>query len=202
MAVIQISKIQVRRGLQENLPQLAAGELGYSTDQRRLWIGNGLTSAPDYAPEGGNTEILTIFSPTGAALSNIAVLEANVSALTNQVNSLIANSATSTFNVVLNDAQITFSNTAIIFFGNLTTNSGGGIVDYKISRGSNVRVGTLQISSAFNTVSYYEDSYQENIDIGVTLKPFTFGCNSVIQFTTTNTGVSANLTYYSPRSFI
>jgi hypothetical protein len=57
MAVIQISKIQVRRGLQENLPQLASGEMGWSVDDRRLWIGNGTLS--EGAPEEGNTEILT-----------------------------------------------------------------------------------------------------------------------------------------------
>lgn len=57
MAVIQISKIQVRRGLQENLPQLASGEMGWSIDERRLWIGNGTLT--EGAPEVGNTEILT-----------------------------------------------------------------------------------------------------------------------------------------------
>jgi hypothetical protein len=57
MAVIQISKIQVRRGLQENLPQLASGELGWSIDTQRLWIGNG--TLQEGAPEIGNTEILT-----------------------------------------------------------------------------------------------------------------------------------------------
>lgn len=57
MAVIQISKIQVRRGLQENLPQLASGEFGWSVDEGKLWIGNGTLS--EGAPEEGNTEILT-----------------------------------------------------------------------------------------------------------------------------------------------
>jgi len=57
MAVIQISKIQVRRGLQENLPQLGSGELGWSIDTQRLWIGNGTIS--EGAPEIGNTEIIT-----------------------------------------------------------------------------------------------------------------------------------------------
>lgn len=57
MAVIQISKIQVRRGLQENLPQLSSGEMGWSVDEQRLWIGNG--SLTEGAPAIGNTEILT-----------------------------------------------------------------------------------------------------------------------------------------------
>lgn len=57
MAVIQISKIQVRRGLEENLPQLAGGEFGWSVDTQRLYIGNGTVS--EGAPEVGNTEVVT-----------------------------------------------------------------------------------------------------------------------------------------------
>lgn len=60
MAIIQISRIQVRRGLQENLPQLASGEIGWSIDERRLFIGNGTHA--EGAPILGNTELLTEFS--------------------------------------------------------------------------------------------------------------------------------------------
>ena len=60
MAIVQISKIQHRKGLQENLPQLAGGELGWAQDQRRLYIGNG--TLVDGAPVIGNTEVLTEFS--------------------------------------------------------------------------------------------------------------------------------------------
>jgi len=35
-----ISRIQVRRGLLQDLPLLEIGELAYATDQRRLFIGN------------------------------------------------------------------------------------------------------------------------------------------------------------------
>jgi hypothetical protein len=57
MAVTQKSKIQVRRGRRENLPQLAAGELGWAIDTQQLYIGNGTFT--DGAPAEGNTEILT-----------------------------------------------------------------------------------------------------------------------------------------------
>lgn len=59
MAVIQISKIQVRRGqtAQTNFPQLASGEFGWSIDQQELYIGNG--SVAEGAPAVGNTKILT-----------------------------------------------------------------------------------------------------------------------------------------------
>lgn len=60
MAILQISRIQHRRGLIENLPQLASGELGWAIDERRLFIGNG--SLEEGAPTLGNTEILTEYS--------------------------------------------------------------------------------------------------------------------------------------------
>lgn len=60
MAVVQISRIQVRRG-QKNagsgLPQLASGELGWAIDTRELYIGNG--SVAEGSPAVGNTKILT-----------------------------------------------------------------------------------------------------------------------------------------------
>ena len=60
MAIVQISRITNRKGLQENLPQLAGAELGWSIDSRRLFIGNG--TLQEGAPVIGNTEILTEFS--------------------------------------------------------------------------------------------------------------------------------------------
>jgi len=57
MAVVQISRIQHRRGLQENLPQLSSAELGWSIDSQELYIGNG--TIDEGAPEVGNTRILT-----------------------------------------------------------------------------------------------------------------------------------------------
>ena len=60
MAIVQISQITNRKGLQIDLPQLAGAELGWSTDTRQLYIGNG--TIEDGAPVIGNTEILTEFS--------------------------------------------------------------------------------------------------------------------------------------------
>lgn len=57
MAIIQISRIQHRRGLQENLPQLASAEFGWAFDSRKLYIGNG--TIDEGAPSVGVTEILT-----------------------------------------------------------------------------------------------------------------------------------------------
>lgn len=55
MSITQISRITHRKGVNENLPQLAVGELGWSVDTRQLYIGNGGDSAPTVE----NIEILT-----------------------------------------------------------------------------------------------------------------------------------------------
>lgn len=61
MAILQISRITQRKGLEQDLPQpLAGAEFGWAVDQRRLFIGNG--ELVDGAPVVGNTEILTEFS--------------------------------------------------------------------------------------------------------------------------------------------
>ena len=60
MAVVQISKIQIRRGKKNagtGLPQLSSGELGWAIDSQELYIGNGAVS--EGAPAVGNTKILT-----------------------------------------------------------------------------------------------------------------------------------------------
>ena len=61
MAIVQISRITQRKGLAQDLPSpLAGAELGWATDTRRLYIGNG--TLQEGAPVVGNTEVLTEFS--------------------------------------------------------------------------------------------------------------------------------------------
>lgn len=61
MAIVQVSRITARKGLETDLPQpLAGAELGWAIDQRRLYIGNG--DLAEGAPTVGNTEILTEYS--------------------------------------------------------------------------------------------------------------------------------------------
>lgn len=60
MAVVQISRIQIRRGRKNQgsgLPQLASGEFGWAVDAQELYIGNG--SVAEGSPYVGNTQILT-----------------------------------------------------------------------------------------------------------------------------------------------
>jgi hypothetical protein len=64
MAIVQISKIQHRTGANVDLPQLDIGEIGFATDEQRVYIGNDPTIVP---PVGlgatTQTEILTTASP-------------------------------------------------------------------------------------------------------------------------------------------
>lgn len=60
MAVVQISKIQVRRGLKNSgigVPQLSSAEMAWAIDSQELFIGNG--SVSEGAPYVGNTKVLT-----------------------------------------------------------------------------------------------------------------------------------------------
>lgn len=68
MAVNQVSRVQHRRGLQQDLPQLASAELGWSIDSRRLFIGNGVLG--EGAPSEGVTEILTQYTDFASIVPN------------------------------------------------------------------------------------------------------------------------------------
>ena len=60
MAVVQISKIQIRRGQKNSssgVPQLSSAELAWAVDTQELYIGNG--SVQEGAPYVGNTKVLT-----------------------------------------------------------------------------------------------------------------------------------------------
>jgi len=60
VAVVSISRIQIRRGRKQagsGLPQLASGELGWAIDTQELFIGNGAVS--EGAPFVGNTKLLS-----------------------------------------------------------------------------------------------------------------------------------------------
>ena len=86
MAVIQISRIQHRRGLEADLPNLASAELGWSVDTRQLYIGNG--TIEEGAPSLGKTKILTEYSILDFETSfagNIAILQSNVAVINGNI---------------------------------------------------------------------------------------------------------------------
>jgi hypothetical protein len=192
MAVIQISKIQVRRGLQENLPQLASGELGWSVDERRLYIGNGTLA--EGAPTVGVTEIITEYSEDNNA-ANITLLQSNISILQSYASLTSNNVAKTTLVLASNIGSAT--NTALTLTDSLTN-----LIDYRITRGIEARVGTIKVTQISGNVAVVDDEYTETGDTGVTLSFFAYGNSAVLQYITTNTSTSANLTYYSPRTFV
>ena len=188
MAVVQISKIQLRRGLQENLPQLASAEMGWSVDERRLFIGNGTLS--EGAPTTGVTEILTsqsIYTELAAIAvlqGNVANLEANVTTLQSDISSFAVQSIT------FLDNQSTATNTAVIL-GSLTSNT----LDYTIVRGTTSRVGTVKVTQLSGT-AMYEDDYVETASTGVVINFASNVSNVIMTYTTTSTGANATFNYY------
>lgn len=100
MAILQISKIQQRRGLQQDLPQLASGEFGWSLDQRRLFIGNGTEN--EGAPIEGVTEILTQYSDFVALLKNYTY-RGEAGGYVAQTGATLANPTVRTFQGKLDD---------------------------------------------------------------------------------------------------
>ena len=171
MAVIQISKIQVRRGLQENLPQLASGELGWSIDERRLFIGNGTLT--EGAPEVGVTEILTEYSNVALGSGGSSTTAANLLVKTE---TLIDN---------------TTANLANVSIATVTSR----IVDYNIIRGTNTRVGSIKVTNLAGS-PVIEDDYTQTADLGVTLTFVADSSNVILQYTTTSTGSNATFNYY------
>ena len=103
MAITQISRIQHRRGLQQDLPQLAAAELGWSIDQRRLFIGNG--TLEEGAPTVGVTEILTEYSDISSLWSvlNAYSFYGNVAGYSAQTGASTLTPVTRSFNDKLDD---------------------------------------------------------------------------------------------------
>ena len=59
MAIVQISKIQVRTGAESDLPQLDIGELGFATDTRNAYIGNDPLMDPPVGIQPTLTQLLT-----------------------------------------------------------------------------------------------------------------------------------------------
>jgi len=67
MAVVQISRIQIRRGKANSgtgFPQLASGEMGWAVDTQELYIGNGAVA--EGSPAVGNTKVITQKDLTGS----------------------------------------------------------------------------------------------------------------------------------------
>ena len=178
MAIVQISLITNRKGLQEDLPQLAGAEFGWSTDTRQLYIGNG--TLEEGAPVIGNTEILTEFSNISALISNTSsqLSQGSFTRLNGQTAVLLNNTSTST-------PIFTIDTTLTPTFS----------FDYSIARNQTYRVGTWRVASAGSATLVSSDSGIENASTGVTITVTQNLTTITVGYTTTNTGLNATLNY-------
>lgn len=173
MAIVQLSRITNRRGLSQDLPQLAPGELGWCVDTRLLFIGNGSTD--EGSPAAGNTEVLTEFSdikrlvenidgPVQFSIAGTQILQDNVTDIGGR------------------DSGFSFPN-----------NARTCIFEYQIVRNNRSRIGVMEIS--FDGASpAYSDNYVEAIDLGVTIFPKYIQGSNKIFYNTTFTTFTATLT--------
>lgn len=178
MAIVQLSRITNRRGLAQDLPQLAPGEIGWCVDNRLLFIGNG--TLDEGSPAIGNTEVLTEFSDIKRLVENID----------GPVQFSIAGVRT------LLDGQ-TIAGGVDTGFG-FPTNAKTCIFDYQIVRNNKSRIGSMQITFDGSNV-YYSDNYVEPpftppTDLGVTIFPKNVLGNNRLFYNTTFTGFNAALT--------
>lgn len=190
MAVIQISRIQHRRGLQADLPNLASAELGWSVDTRKLYIGNG--TIEEGAPSIGRTELLTEYSiidlsstlndgittlrgnVTLDGSGNLAIVNGNLTSLTTRVIAL--ETGVQPYSSVDLDAGA-----ASAVITSITTNN--AVISYSMGQGSSIRNGSIVVSRSAGTVTFTEE-YTETVTTDVV---FTMNANS----TTANLNYSA-----------
>jgi hypothetical protein len=193
MAVIQISRIQHRRGLEADLPNLASAELGWSVDTRKLYIGNG--TIEEGAPSLGKTEILTQYSILDFETSfasnitilqnNIAVLSSNVTSISNSVANVVAQFTPTTASYLANT-----SGNVVTFAGNSAT------VYYTATQGTAVRHGTLSVAH-YNSTPVFTDEYNETATTD-----FQFNITSNLTYANINyTTTSATTLSYTLESF-
>ena len=190
MAVITVSKIQVRSGLQTDLPALDTGEFGWCVDTQRLFIGKGTLA--EGAPTTGVTEILTEYS-IGLINVTIDAVNANIANL----NAFVSNLTSITGNLQPKTVQLVDNQSTIVNIGNVYVDSlASQVINYNISRSTSARVGTIRVTSYAGTVSY-EDNYSETSATGVTLyfTGNTVTNTAVLGYTTTSTGTNGNITY-------
>lgn len=189
MAVITVSKIQVRSGLYEDLPTLDTGEFGWCVDTQQLFIGKGTLA--EGAPTTGVTEILTEYS-IGLVNVSIDSVNANIANL----NAFVSNLTSVVGNLTPITTKLLDNQSSIVNIGNVVVDSlASQIIDYNITRNTAVRVGTISVTN-YATSIVFEDSYSETSASGVTLyfTGNTVTNTAVLGYTTNSTGDDGNIT--------
>jgi hypothetical protein len=191
MAVIEVAKLQVRSGLQENLPALDTGEFGWCIDTQRLFIGKGTLA--EGAPMTGVTEISTeysiasILNSFNSLNSNVANIAVTLASITSQIGNLVPVSVTLSAN------QSSLSNVAAVTIETY----GARDLNYRILMNANIRTGTISVVQTQGNLITWADDYVESGDTGVTLywtgdaptKTAVLGYKSTA-------AIAGNLTYY------
>ena len=178
MAIVQVSRITNRKGLAENVPQLAGAELGWAIDERRLFIGNG--TLQEGAPIIGNTEVLTEYSDVFAGRTQFSFGDYIVNAGTTAT---LNNNATT-------QTVFTIDANSIPAFE----------VKYMIRRGVYTRTGTYIVVGSTDgtsgTLTTSDANPVQNGSTGVTFTVTESASTITFAYSTTNTGVTGTL-YYS-----
>ena len=95
MAIVQISKIQIRAGNLVDLPQLDNAEFGWATDTNQLFIGR---TGNNYSDE--NIEVLTSYSTSGSIAGGAnTTVQFNDQGTSNGVAGFTFNKSTTTLTV-------------------------------------------------------------------------------------------------------
>lgn len=183
MAILQISQIQVRRGLKQDLPQLASGELGWAFDSRQLYIGNGTLN--EGAPIEGLTEVLTehsVLNFTYSIQSNVTNLTSNVNSLSGDVNTinnqiLAIQSGQFNSNIVTLPAYSSGTITTV-----RATNS---TIYYSLVQNSITRSGAVRVIRNGGTYTY-DDEYTETAPTDVILSVAGNSTQASLNFSTSS----------------
>lgn len=177
MAIVQVSRITNRKGLAENVPQLAGAELGWAIDQRKLFIGNG--TLQEGAPVIGNTEVLTEYSDVFAGRTQFSFGDYIVNAGTTAT---LNNNATT-------QTVFTIDANSIPAFE----------VKYMIRRGVYTRTGTYIVVGSTDgtsgTLTTSDANPVQNGSTGVTFTVSESASTITFAYSSTNTGVTGTLYY-------
>lgn len=209
MATLQISRIQHRRGLHQDLPILHEGELGYATDRKRLYIGN----AKDTFTGDGNTTQFTLTSKIARPTQQILVyvndsrkvpdIDYSVSGTT--LTFLGSAPALSDAIEVGYNTELEIHNTELVvdelalganqtdqptgfFFNKHIFNT--AIIEYSIRDASgNYVVGQLRMITDYTTVQVF-DSFTQTASLGITFSGAINGDNIVLRYSNSSSATA------------
>jgi|TARA_B100001094_G_scaffold310713_1_gene345649 hypothetical protein len=184
MATTRISKISVRKGNFSDLPMLDAGEIGYATDVRRLFIGN-----PSVSIGTGNGVLTQFTIPISLSKPNIVTVsvagaQQNASSYTLSGTTITFASAptgaiTANFNSeieISKDVTVPSSielaangSSADTGFQVDTTLYNAVVMDYTLESTSGVRIGQIRFGTDTSaSTSTIDDNYTETAAVGIT----------------------------------